>query len=77
MLEIKIGCMEPIKEKIPYILFLKSYVHEPIMECFKTQNDQASLATVGMEGQALRGMDCISLVLQAFWKKKRKFKKGL
>lgn len=70
MLKIKTGCVEDIKEKY-HTFFLKAYVRETIMEYFKTQNDQASLTTVGMEGQALRGMDSISSALQAFQKRKR------
>lgn len=49
-----------------HILFLKWYVHEAIMEYFKTQSKQASLATVGLEGKGLSGLEYVFLVPQAF-----------
>lgn len=48
-----------------HVLFLKWYVQEAIMEYFKTQNKQASLTTVGLEGKGLRGLGYVFLVPQA------------
>lgn len=47
-----------------HALFLKCYVHEAIIEYFKTQNKQASLTTVGLEGKGLRGLEYVFLVPQ-------------
>lgn len=53
------------KRKMLHILFLKWYVHEAIMEYFKTQNKQASLTTVGLGGKGLKGLEYVFLVPQA------------
>ena len=64
MLKITIGCVEHINGKCHVFFSWRVMYMKQLKNNSKTQNNQASLATVSMKGKRWRGLEYISLILQ-------------